>query len=209
MVLYSIRELRPEDLIVAADLTARSMRDNPLDIAALGSDSARREERLRRMFRIAMPMIHKKGSVLGGFDGATLVGIAGTKPSTRCQLGLGEKLLYLVPMIHAVGFAGLARLLDWTERWAAHDLAEPHWHLGPLAVDSHLQGKGIGSALMVEYCTRLDGANAVGYLETDKPENVKFYRRFGFQTIAEAPVLNIPSWFMRRASSTTAGKFRT
>jgi hypothetical protein len=62
---------------------------------------------------------------------------------------------------------------------------------------------------MVEYCTRLDGANAVGYLETDKPENVKFYRRFGFQTIAEAPVLNIPSWFMRRASSTTAGKFRT
>jgi predicted N-acetyltransferase YhbS len=103
-----------------------------------------------------------------------------------------------------VGFTGLARLLDWTRRWAAHDLTEPHWHLGPVAVDSHLQRKGIGSALMVEYCTRLDGANAVGYLETDKPENVKFYRRFGFQTIAEAPVLNIPSWFMRRASSPTS-----
>jgi Acetyltransferase (GNAT) domain len=70
-----------------------------------------------------------------------------------------------------------------------------------VAVDSHLQGKGLGSALMAEYCARLDGANAVGYLETDRAENVKFYRRFGFQTIAEAPVLNIPNWFMQRDSA--------
>jgi ribosomal protein S18 acetylase RimI-like enzyme len=197
----SISELRPEDLIVAADLTARSMRDNPLNIAALGSDPARREQRMRRMFRLALPITCRKGLVLGVFDGAALVGIAGTKPSDKCQLGLGEELLHLLPMIRAVGFSGLVRLFHWTERWAARDLAEPHWHLGPVAVDSQLQRKGIGSVLMAEYCTRLDRANAVGYLETDKPENVKFYRRFDFQTIAEARVLNIPNWFMRRASS--------
>ena len=42
MKALSIRELRSEDLIVAADLTARGMRDNPLDIAVLGPDSEKR-----------------------------------------------------------------------------------------------------------------------------------------------------------------------
>jgi hypothetical protein len=52
---------------------------------------------------------------------------------------------------------------------------------------------------MSEYCARLDRARAVGYLETDKPTNVTFYERFGFETIGSAPVLNTPNWFMRRA----------
>ena len=202
----SIRELRLEELIVAADLTARSMRDNPLNVAAFGSDLATRRERMRRMFRIALPMIHRKGFVLGAFDGAVLVGLAGSMPSTRCQPAPGEKLFLLPQMIHAVGFSGLARVLRWTERWAKHDLAEPHWHLGPVAVDSDLQRKGIGSALMIEYCARLDRANAVGYLETDKAENVKFYGRFGFQTIAQAPVLKISNWFMRRGVRETKSR---
>ncbi len=38
----------------------------------------------------------------------------------------------------------------------------------------------------------------VGYLETDKPENVRFYERFGFRVVAEAPVIGVTSWYMRR-----------
>ncbi len=87
----------------------------------------------------------------------------------------------MVPMLMAIGFLGFVRLLRWTGAWVAHGPPEPHWHLGPVAVDAHLQGKGIGRALIAEYCARLDRANAVGYLETDKTENVKFYRRFGFR----------------------------
>ncbi len=124
-------------------------------------------------------------------------------PSAKCQPGAEEKLVLVPRMIGAVGFPGFVRMLRWTGAWAAHDPAEPHWHLGPVAVDSHLQGKGLGSALMAEYCARLDSAKAVGYLETDKAENVKFYCGFGFQTIAEAPVLNTPNWFMRRDSGET------
>ncbi len=70
--LLSIRDLRQEDLVVAVDLTARGMRDNPLDIAAFGSDPVRRAERMRRLFRIALPMTHRKGCVFGAFYGATL-----------------------------------------------------------------------------------------------------------------------------------------
>jgi hypothetical protein len=36
-----------------------------------------------------------------------------------------------------------------------------------------LQRQGIGSLIMQEHCRRLDAASEVGYLETDKPENVR------------------------------------
>jgi ribosomal protein S18 acetylase RimI-like enzyme len=41
-------------------------------------------------------------------------------------------------------------------------LDEPHVHLGPLAVDAHLQGQGIGSLIMREHCRRLDDDRDVG-----------------------------------------------
>ena len=50
---------------------------------------------------------------------------------------------------------------------------------------------------MREHC-RLDGAGEVGYLETDKPDNVRFYERFGYEVVGEQPVLGVPNWFMRR-----------
>jgi hypothetical protein len=34
------------------------------------------------------------------------------------------------------------------------------------------------------------------YLETDRPENVDFYRRFGFATVQEEPVPGVPNFFM-------------
>jgi predicted N-acetyltransferase YhbS len=95
-------------------------------------------------------------------------------------------------------------VVSWTSAWARRDLDEPHVHLGPVAVDVRLQGQGIGSLLMREHCWRLDGDRAVGYLETDKPNNVRFYERFGFEVVREEPVLGLPNWFMRREPAVTA-----
>jgi hypothetical protein len=41
----------------------------------------------------------------------------------------------------------------------------------------------------------------MAFLETDKPENVTFYRKFGFQSIDEIAILGLRTWFMRRAPS--------
>ena len=83
--------------------------------------------------------------------------------------------------------------------WAAHDPDQPHSHFGPLAVDPDLQGNGIGSLLLSTYCSQLDDAGRVGYLETDKSENVRLYERFGFVVSAEAAVIGVNNWFMTRA----------
>ena len=75
---------------------------------------------------------------------------------------------------------------------------ESHSHFGPLAVDAHLQGQGIGTAILAEYERRLDQSGQVGYLETDRYENVRLYERYGFEVIGEEAVIGVPNWFMRR-----------
>ena len=90
--------------------------------------------------------------------------------------------------------------------WRTRDPDEPHWHLGPVAVEPGLQGMGIGSQMMEEFARRMDRERAVAYLETDKLQNVMFYERFGFETIDERVVLGVPNWFMRRAAPAALGR---
>jgi len=157
-----------------------------------------RGQRLARMFAVALPFIHSKGVVLGAFDDNILVGIAGMIAPGRCQPSLTEKLTVMPRLVPAISGGAFRRVGRWMTSWAEHDLRQPHWHLGPVAVDAHVQRTGIGTLLMHEYCARLDRVHGIGYLETDKASNVAFYERFGFQTIDEEPVLNTPNWFMKR-----------
>jgi len=89
-------------------------------------------------------------------------------------------------------------VLRWVGEWARRDRSEPHWHLGPVAVDSHLQGQGIGAAMLAQFCARVNDCDALSYLETDKSDNVRFYQKLGFRVIEEAAVLGIHNWFMSR-----------
>ena len=195
-----VREVNEADLPSAAGIVARGMLENPLHIAALGANAEVRGHRLIRMFSVALPLTFSKGVLLGAFQDDTLLGIAGMVPPGKCQPSMKEKVRLLPRIFPAVGGGAVARVGRWVRIWAQHDPAEPHWHLGPVAVDAPLQGQGIGSLLMRECCARLDRARGVGYLETDKPTNVTFYEKFGFKTTGSAPVLNTPNWFMRRAA---------
>lgn len=77
--------------------------------------------------------------------------------------------LRLAPSFLMAGRAAprLARLMS---AWAKQDPTRPHSHLGPVAVDPDLQGRGIGSRLLADYCLRLDRTRMLSYLETDKHE---------------------------------------
>jgi ribosomal protein S18 acetylase RimI-like enzyme len=196
----TVRELAEADLPAAVGIVARGMRDNPLHISALGNDADRRTKSLIGMFTVALPLVLSKGVVLGAFDGDTLVGIAGVIAPGRCQPTFSEKLTVTPRIIPAVRADVATRVLRWLDTWARHDPRQPHWHLGPVAVDAHLQRTGIGTLLMNEYCSRIDAAHGIGYLETDKASNVTFYEKFGFETMASAPVLDTPNWFMKRAA---------
>jgi ribosomal protein S18 acetylase RimI-like enzyme len=191
-----VRDLHPEEVDEAAAVLGRGMRDNPLNVAAFGDDPKRRvrvhARGMRNMFRVSSTQ-----QPLCAIRDGTLVGVTGVAPVGTCQPSATERLR-LLPRFVALGPRTAGQVGRWTSAWAKRDPDEPHVHLGPFAVDAHLQRQGIGSLIMQEHCRRLDAAGEVGYLETDKPENVRFYERFGFEVIGEEHVIGVPNWFMRR-----------
>lgn len=209
MVSIAVHALSVAQAGVAAGLLAQGMRDNPTHIEAFGNDPARRERTLRRMFTPFLRQQMRYGLVLGAFsappttapDSATaqLVGVAALSAPGRCQPGLGSQLLALPAFFHPTGLKAVLRMRAWVNIWAEHDGAMPtHWHLGPLAVAPQHQGGGIGSALLQQLCDHLDQQQTLGYLETDKPENVTLYQRFGFATVTCVDVIDTQHWLMSR-----------
>ena len=182
----------------AVEVTARGMRDNPLHVAVYGEDPELRLRKLRRMFGAAAEVLNLRQHLLVARapDGA-IVGVCGTMPPGGCQPSIGQQLR-LMPQLLANGPRATLRTARWLGAWAKQDPKTRHCHLGPVAVDTHLQGMGIGSRLMKAHCAQVDAAGEDAYLETDKPENVRFYERFGFEVIGEQEILGIPNWFMLR-----------
>lgn len=196
-----LHDLQRADLPEAIRLLGRGMRDNPNNVRTFGGPDGYRGRALTRFFGPLARGLFRRGVIFAAFRGETMVGVCGTAPPGRCQPTPFEKLRMLPAAVFGNAVATPVRLMSWGAEWARRDPAEPHWHLGPVAVDSQLQGQGIGAALMTEFCRRMDERSALAYLETDKSENVRFYQKFGFKVVAEGEVIGMPNWFMSRAAS--------
>ncbi len=60
------------------------------------------------------------------------------------------------------------------------------------------QARGIGSQLLEAFLELVDKYEGTVYLETDTARNVRFYERFGFETVGRDEVLGIECTFMSR-----------
>jgi ribosomal protein S18 acetylase RimI-like enzyme len=220
-VQLQVRLLYDDERAAAGGVAARSLRDDPLfeylhgDDALqrmAGSYSAFREpprepevgglRRLLRRNRAAgggRPAPTTWGAVIGG----NVVATAAAAPPGACFVEL------MPPEAHRVltgpeGEPGspdrLARVMH--ELWSHHS-QERHWHVGPVGVEPGLQGLGVGSKVMRLLCDAMDADGEIAFLETEKPENVVFYRRLGFEVVSESQLGDeLHTWFMRRPPAT-------
>lgn len=194
-----IRTLLMSEVPLAAQVLGRGMRDNPLHVAALGRDPIAREKGFAGVFRAFLALeVAKKGRVVGAFKDRILVGVCGMMRPGSCQLAVHERVMLLPRLLRHCGLGGTGKLLSQFGNWSGHDLAEPHWHLGPVGIEPELQGKGIGSLLLSAFCRMVDDEGVASWLETDKEVNVSFYRRHGFEVVSEDTVNGVPNWFMKR-----------
>jgi len=195
MIEVAVEELERHEMAYAAGVLARGMRDNPNHVAVWGDDPRARVRGSQRLFGALLPSM--KQAPLCARRSAFVVGVLGMAPPGACQPSLPSQLRLLPAMIRC-GPTPTRRMLAWIREWQGRDPKERHWHLGPLAVEGGLQGMGIGSQMMERFRAQMDSGKEVAYLETDKPENVQFYEKFGFKVVDEAQVVGTPNWFMLR-----------
>src|SRR5436305_636780 len=188
-----VRELALAELGNAAEVLGRGMRDNPIHLIAFGADPAHREVIITRVFSNVLRQQHSKGAILGAFSGSKLVGVCAMVSPGRCRLTLTQRLSLLPVILPGITLGSGLAALRWLSVWGRQDPHEPHWHIGPVGVERELQGTGIGTILLKQCCERIDKSGKAAYLETGKPQNVRFFERFGFHVVAEQDIFGIPN----------------
>jgi ribosomal protein S18 acetylase RimI-like enzyme len=186
-----------EQVAQGAGVTARALRDNPSSMG-LSDDPLVRLELMHGTFAGML----SGARVAGVRRGGCVLGVAGAVGPDRCIASM------LPPEVWALDLPGpdataIDRFLHMGSILAAHDPEEPHWHVGPVGVEPGFQGMGIGKAAMGLLCGELDARHRVAWLETDKPENVRFYVGLGFEVVEEVPMFSARNWFMRRPPGET------
>lgn len=194
-----IEPLNQEKIPHACHMLAQAFVSNPLNCAAFGPSQLARNEAFFRVGLAAM-----KGRKLVVTSGSEILGLIHWVAAPACQFSGWEQLGMVPAMLKGVGIKPALRVGAWQSLWSKHDPHLPHLHLGPLAVLPRVQGHHIGHQLMEQYCDELDRTGTAGYLETDRPENVNFYRRFGFEVTNQITVLGVTNYLMwRKATSST------
>src|SRR5207244_268107 len=105
-----------------------------------------------------------------------------------------------IPVIARSGARSLAslRLLTAVDK-AHHAIHEPHYYLAILGTDPRFQRTGAGTAALAPVLERCDNEGLAAYLETQKEENLAYYRRHGFEMIQMLEVRGVPPiWTMLR-----------
>ncbi|HXV79761.1 MAG TPA: GNAT family N-acetyltransferase [Candidatus Binatia bacterium] len=190
----SLQQYSAERLDTIVSILADAFVSNPLHISAFGPE---RIDQNRLFFRIGLRHMFKGEAFVALVDDQVR-GYIHFNPSPYCLPAPEEIPLAAATLLKPLGEA-IPQIIKWFARWCHLDPEEPHIHLGPIGVAPNAQGRGIGTALMHRYVEHLKREQRAGYLETDRPENVEFYKRFGFVVQREEQLIGTPTWYMWRA----------
>jgi GNAT superfamily N-acetyltransferase len=188
-----VQKFSPDQIDATVTVLADAFVTNPLHVAALGPH---RLDQNRLFFRIGLRHMFVGQSFVALSDGAVR-GYVHFNAFPYCLPPPEEIPLAAATLLKPLGEA-LPQIVKWVSQWCRLDPEEPHVHLGPIGVAPAAQGQGVGTALMHRYLEHLKQERAAGYLETDRFENVGFYKRFGFVVQHKEVLIGTPVWYMWR-----------
>jgi GNAT superfamily N-acetyltransferase len=190
----TIQKYSAERLDTTVSMLAEAFVTNPLHISAFGPQ---RIDQNRSFFRIGLRHMFTGQAFVALVDDQVR-GYIHFNASPYCLPAPEEIPLAVTTLLKPLGEA-IPQIIKWFARWCHLDPEEPHVHLGPIGVAPDAQGQGIGTALMHRYIEHLKQEQTAGYLETDRPSNIEFYKKFGFVVQHEEQLIGTPTWYMWRA----------
>jgi GNAT superfamily N-acetyltransferase len=191
----TLRKYSADRLDDCVALLAEAFVTNPLHRAAFGDG---RLDQNRTFFRIGLRhMFIGQSFVALDPRGDNVCGYLHFNIWPNCLPTPEELPRAVATQLQPLGEA-IPQVIRWFARWCRLDPAEPHVHLGPIGVAPGKQRQGVGTTLMRFYIDFLEREKAAGYLETDRYENVDFYKRFGFSVQRHEHLIGTPVWYMWR-----------
>ncbi len=169
----------------------------------LGPRPVQRARGLSLFCRAYVSVLGDAGYVLGARQaGGRLVGVAAWVRPGHYPVPVSAQLRQMGTAVWALSSRPRA-LVDGTKYLRAIDKVHPKerlWYRQLLVVDPPFQRHGLGSLLQRPGLARADEDGLACYVETQNPDNLPYYRRFGYEVVEELrPVKNGPPlWTMRR-----------
>jgi ribosomal protein S18 acetylase RimI-like enzyme len=127
-----------------------------------------------------------------------VVGVAAWDDPGRVAAGPWRSLRALPGLVRALG----PRLTAFGELGGVLEHArptDPHRYLFHLGTDPGWWGHGVGTALLTPRLADADARGETVHLET-RPENVGYYRRFGFTVLGDIPFPHVALVAMSRSA---------
>ena len=190
-----IRSIQRVEIPEAAALVGRATHKLPVTSAVLKGNGDRERLRVEAMWKVVFE--HLPGNVIVAKKDGKILGVMRFARSPDCQVSVFNGLKISPLMLKALGGSSL-RMLKWIFTLSKHDPKQSHWHIDPIAVLPEMQRQGVGSLLMQHFCRHVDRLGEPGYLETDRKENLDFYRKFGFSVSGQTEIFGLSTWFMWR-----------
>lgn len=181
------------DIQESAKVLSLSMLNNPLHLAVFQGNGENERLEIEKMFFELFTKL--PGIVFLAKENQKIVGVM------RMKSCVGSEVLDESNRVKDEKDSSWRKSI-WHKEWATYDPLEQHWHLGPIGVLPSHQGMGIGTRLMQRFCKEVDACSAKAYLETDSDENVRFYKKFGFEIISKSIIFNVENRYMARVSQT-------
>lgn len=192
----------PKEYGDAGIVGARAFQHDPF-FEFLAPRPLQRARGLALFCRAYVSVLGSAGYVLGARQqDRRLVGVAAWVKPGRYPLPIPAQLRQAAEAFWALVIRPQA-LVDGTKYLLALERAHPrerHWYLQLLVVDPPLQRCGIGGMLQRPVLARADEEGLPCYVETQNPDNLPYYGRFGYEVVEKLnPVLHGPPvWTLRR-----------
>jgi ribosomal protein S18 acetylase RimI-like enzyme len=194
-----VRPLEHELERPAAEVLAAAFIDDPGWSAVGPRSRSRRLKMLERFFRGHMGVARRWGGpIYGAFDNGGPVGALIAFEEERFPPP-PQSMLMEAPGMLAAGPGTTIRALRGQATLAAGHPEEPHAFVSMLGVHPDSQRSGAGRALLGQVLAEADEREVPVYLDTANPDNLPYYRSFGFELTGQGDLpRGATIWYLLR-----------